>query len=412
MARPGHDHPVMGSFKWAAASVLAHLVGTCAGTHLCLAGQLGLADACAQPAGIAHPSCWAASAMGRAGTSLASCTEMYGSMTCKILCGSLCWPRSRRRPGGKVSHWALPYNWAAVAAGPPPDVSPVRAAELVQPELQGLPLSAQLKDVLYQRPAAKLPVFRKALAGLSADLEGLCEQDAGSHLTLAAAVTAAMCAHLRPGQEHMTALFIDKFLTELLVDGLDESLPPQRRIGLMVLRDEGDTDSTMTRRSDKGKSLRPDGQLRSLDGQRLLFKWEEKAAGVRLEEAVEDLRRETTRVIQKMPLPGLPFPPALYNHTAKSRCCHVHPAQQATGYQLQHGHFSLAMQSCSPKLCFCADCREDGSMVSPLLWRSALPPDSCSRWCTISVLRHRARECRPASASRSAAEPQPRKRPG
>ena len=92
----------------------------------------------------------------------------------------------------------------------------------------------------------------------------------------------------------MTALFIDKFLTELLVDGLDESLPPQRRIGLMVLRDEGDTDSTMTRRSDKGKSLRPDGQLRSLDGQRLLFKWEEKAAGVRLEEAVEDLRCETT----------------------------------------------------------------------------------------------------------------------
>ena len=129
----------------------------------------------------------------------------------------------------------------------------------------------------------KLPVFRKALAGLSADLEGVCEQDAGSHLTLAAAVTAAMCAHLRPGQEHMTALFIDKFLTELLVDGLDESLPPQRRLGLMVLRDEGDTDSTMTSRSDKGKSLRPDGQLRSLDGQRLLFKWEEKAAGVRLE---------------------------------------------------------------------------------------------------------------------------------
>ena len=28
MARPGHDHPVMGCFKWAAARVLAHLVGT------------------------------------------------------------------------------------------------------------------------------------------------------------------------------------------------------------------------------------------------------------------------------------------------------------------------------------------------------------------------------------------------
>ena len=28
MARPGHDHLVMGCFKWAAACVLAHLVGT------------------------------------------------------------------------------------------------------------------------------------------------------------------------------------------------------------------------------------------------------------------------------------------------------------------------------------------------------------------------------------------------
>ena len=28
MARPGHDHLVMGCFKWAAARVLVHLVGT------------------------------------------------------------------------------------------------------------------------------------------------------------------------------------------------------------------------------------------------------------------------------------------------------------------------------------------------------------------------------------------------
>ena len=28
MARPGHDHSVMGFFKWAAACVLAHLMGT------------------------------------------------------------------------------------------------------------------------------------------------------------------------------------------------------------------------------------------------------------------------------------------------------------------------------------------------------------------------------------------------
>ena len=156
----------------------------------------------------------------------------------------------------------------------------------MQPELQGLPHSAQLKDVLYQRPAAKLPVFRKALAGLSADLEDLCEQDVGSHLTLAAAVTAAMCATLLPGSEHMTARLIDRFLIDLLVVGLDQLLPAQQRLWVRVLRDEGDTDSTMTCRSDRGKSLRPDGQLRSGDGRWLLFKWEEKAAGVPLEEAV------------------------------------------------------------------------------------------------------------------------------
>ena len=141
-----------------------------------------------------------------------------------------------------------------------------------------------------------MPVFRKALAGLSADMEDLCEQDVGSHLTLAAAVTAAMCATLLPGSEHMTAKLIDTFLIDLLVVGLDQLLPAQQRLGVRVLRDEGDTDSTMTRRSDRSKSLRPDGQLRSGDGRRLLFKWEEKAAGVPLEEAVEDLKGKTTGV--------------------------------------------------------------------------------------------------------------------
>ena len=67
MARLVHDCLFIGFFKWAAACVLAHLVGDLPGVHLCLAGRLGLADACAQPAGIAHPSCWAASAMGRVG---------------------------------------------------------------------------------------------------------------------------------------------------------------------------------------------------------------------------------------------------------------------------------------------------------------------------------------------------------
>ena len=278
------------------------------------------------------------------------CREMCGSMTCNMLCESLCWPWSRRRPGGKVPHWALHYNWAA---GPRPDLSRERAAALVQPELQGLPLSTQLKDVLYQRPAAKLPVHRKALAGLSADLEVLCEQDDGSHLTLAAAVTAAMSANLRPGKDYMTARLIDKFLIELLVEGLDELLPAQQRLGVMVLCDGGDTDSTMTRCSDKGKSLRPDGQLRSGDGQRLLFKWEERAAGVQFQEAVEDLTSEATGLKHN---PALTWPacPSSIVHLqcglSKSRCCNVKPAKQVVGYRLHHGHLSLARQRCRHKL--------------------------------------------------------------
>ena len=127
----------------------------------------------------------------------------------------------------------------------------------MQPELKSLTISTQFKGVLYQRPAAKLPVNRKALAGLRADLEALCEQDDGSHLTLAVAVTAAMCANFRPGSEHMTARLIDKFLIELLVEGLDELLPAQQRLAVRVLRDEGDSDSTMTPPLGQGQEPMP-----------------------------------------------------------------------------------------------------------------------------------------------------------
>ena len=51
MARPGHDHLVMGLLKWAAACVLVHLVGTSPGVHLCLAGRHGpIASCMVQPA--------------------------------------------------------------------------------------------------------------------------------------------------------------------------------------------------------------------------------------------------------------------------------------------------------------------------------------------------------------------------
>ena len=72
--------------------------------------------ACAQPAGIAHPSCRAASAMGRGGIffslSGGGCREMCGSMTCNMLCGSPCWLWSRRWPGGRARVRAS--DWHAV----------------------------------------------------------------------------------------------------------------------------------------------------------------------------------------------------------------------------------------------------------------------------------------------------------
>ena len=37
----GHNHPVMGFFKWAAACVLAHLVGTCQESTFVWQGDLG-----------------------------------------------------------------------------------------------------------------------------------------------------------------------------------------------------------------------------------------------------------------------------------------------------------------------------------------------------------------------------------
>ena len=84
---------------------------------------------------------------------------------------------------------------------------------------------------------------------------------------------------------------INRFLLDLLVYTLDRLVPES--LGLSVLRDKGDSDSTMTRLSASRKSLRPDGQLRSRDGKRLLFKWEEKGAGASLDDAVEDLKRES-----------------------------------------------------------------------------------------------------------------------
>ena len=164
--------------------------------------------------------------------------------------------------------------------------------ELVQQPLEGLPPLEELSKVLFQLPVAKLPVDSDALSGLQGDtqLTGLCELDDGSHRRLALRLTDAMTAFSFSGAEPLTSHLVNKFLLDLLLGGLEMLLPYDQQLGLTVRRDEGDDDSTMMRASATGRSLRPDSQLRSSDGLRLLFKWEEKAAGVAFRLALGDLK--------------------------------------------------------------------------------------------------------------------------
>ena len=156
-----------------------------------------------------------------------------------------------------------------------------------------LPKLQELQQALFQPPAAKLPVTAAAKGGLADhdDLAELCEVDDGSCATLCVGLTQAMQFPFPVGEEALTMSGINRFLLDLLVYTLDRLVPES--LGLSVLRDKGDSDSTMTRLSASRKSLRPDGQLRSRDGKRLLFKWEEKGAGASLDDAVHDLKGES-----------------------------------------------------------------------------------------------------------------------
>ncbi len=157
----------------------------------------------------------------------------------------------------------------------------------------GLPRLQDLEQVLFQPPAAELPVISAVRGGLAdhADLAALCEVDNGSCATLCVALSHAMHTPFPVSEEALTLGGINRFLVDLLVYSLDRLVAEP--LGLSVRRNKGDSDSTMTKLSASRRSLRPDGQLRSRDGKRLLFKWEEKGAGVPLDNAVEDLKSES-----------------------------------------------------------------------------------------------------------------------
>ena len=141
-------------------------------------------------------------------------------------------------------------------------------------------------------PWAQGPVTAAVKGGLADHdaLAALCQGDNGSCATLCVGLTQAMHTPFPVGEEALTMSGINRFLLDLLVFSLERLV--QEPLGLSVLRDKGVSDSTMTRLSASRKSLCPDGQLRSRDGKRLLFKWEEKGAGASLDDAVEDLKSD------------------------------------------------------------------------------------------------------------------------
>ena len=94
---------------------------------------------------------------------------------------------------------------------------------------------------------------------------------------------------MHPGGKLMTSHIVDKFLIDLLLDGLERVLPAQQRLGLTLQCGMGEGDNTMAWTSAYGRTVRPDGLLRSSDGM-LLFKWEETAGSVGIHEAEEALR--------------------------------------------------------------------------------------------------------------------------
>ena len=95
------------------------------------------------------------------------------------------------------------------------------------------------------------------------------------------------------GGETPTAIAVHNIVIAVLMK-MDTILGPFLRIGLSIQRDKANSDSLMTLKSDKGESLRPNGQLRHQDGIRLLAKWEERGAAHSLMDAKQALKRNTT----------------------------------------------------------------------------------------------------------------------
>ncbi|KXZ56075.1 hypothetical protein GPECTOR_2g957 [Gonium pectorale] len=169
------------------------------------------------------------------------------------------------------------------------DNSTTFAEQLLERPLDTPPALDDLKAFLTEPPAAQVPMLGTAMASLYAGVQRYFTAATGK---LATAVAFAVTGDItfNSGSEMFT-LIAEETVVFSPLKALDSALPPAKRLGMVVERNQGESTSIMAVESDTGSSLRSDGILRDTYGVRLLAKWEDTPEN--LQDAVEDLRKKT-----------------------------------------------------------------------------------------------------------------------
>ncbi|KXZ46145.1 hypothetical protein GPECTOR_46g214 [Gonium pectorale] len=169
------------------------------------------------------------------------------------------------------------------------DNSTTFAEQLLMRPLDTPPALDDLKAFLTEPPAAQVPMLGYAMASLDAGVQRYFTAAIGKlATTVAFAVTGDIVFNRN---SEMFTLIAEETVVVSPLKALDSALPPAKRLGMVVERNQGESTSIMTVKSDTGSSLRSDGILRDTYGVRLLAKWEDTAEN--LQDAVEDLRKKT-----------------------------------------------------------------------------------------------------------------------
>lgn len=157
---------------------------------------------------------------------------------------------------------------------------------------ESLPELHMLQARLEAPPSRPLPLGDRRLAMLKLDSTASSATSLLSPLShdgateLASALEASLSWRWTQGGEQHTLLAVEATFVQPLLR-LDDLAPTASRLQLLPRRDAGDSTSGLTSSSATGAALRPDLQVLTSDGMRLLFKGEDKAAS--LTEAVSDL---------------------------------------------------------------------------------------------------------------------------